>query len=454
MSLSRRNLLVNGLTFPAIGITPGQRGPGADDTRALKEAFDQALETGMPVTLEAGRSYTASDVLVPAGVALVVQPGASLRPLRPGSRFRLEGQIIGSGTHRLFASGWTFVKSAYPGEREDVPIEWFGAKASSGRKIDCSDAFDDAIAFCRATRSRRIILGFGYYYVSRTIRIDAPIGICGGGIQSSFLMGMMRGAVPVIELSGGRSAHVVDVDFNGFSIMSVEAGEATGLRAALFAHVGVSNVEFRNCAVGMDLRDTCYSWRVDGCKFLANRTHMLLGPESNNILLFHSQLIGGQAGMVFTGSCNSITVGGESNFEAIKGPPLCWRGQGTVVTRLSVTDSRFEKCSGAIGNAGGNAAARSFTFERNYVENSNGDTLTYFRLAGCDGVTVSRNYFERAEKGLVDAPPDVRQISVSENVLINIPQINLASRGGGLSAGEGYVRSSASGASGVRGSID
>ena len=67
-------------------------------------------------------------------------------------------------------------------------------------------------------------------------------------------------------------------------------------------------------------------------------------------------------------------------------------------------------------------------------------------IAGCT--------FERAKKALVDIPPSVQQVTIRDNDLVQVPQINAATASGGIGAADGFVRSRAYNCSGVRGSAD
>ncbi|NIJ63624.1 hypothetical protein FHR20_000555 [Sphingomonas leidyi] len=426
------------------------------DTDALAEALSAARGASGAVLLDAGKVYKTGDLKIPRGTVLIFSPGARLAPARPGARLTIDGRIESIGFDRIFEDGWTFYKSepdildGFP----DVPLEWFGGLASWTERRDALPAFRYALAFCKAMRCRAILLGNGSYFVSDTIRIDGTVGIKGAGMESTFLI--RRGGAPnaaTIQLVGVRDDAVGNLEYSGFSLLPLEReGVGTGIAADWFAHVRLSEVEFRNLATGLDLVDGAYSWQILGCRFLNNRTHVALGPNANNLIVAHCQLMHGETGIDCKGASNSISIGAETNFEALTGQPIRWRGNGTTLFRFSITGCRFEKCVGAIGYGGGNARALAFSFDQGFVENVNGTTSHFFDLTNCESAVVSRSYFQRCNAALVNAPRSASQVVICDNVLRDIPQINSASKSGGFGEEEGFSRCRAYNCGGVKGS--
>ncbi|WP_144034273.1 hypothetical protein [Sphingomonas sp. IBVSS2] len=462
MSISRRTFFGVGAGLvgaSALAISPetfGALGDGkADDTEALARALDAAKVAEGVVLLEAGKVYRAGDLRIPRAAVLIFSPRARLAPARPGARLTIDGRIDSTGLDRIFEGGWTFRKSepdildGFP----DVPLEWFGGRASWTDRPDSLAAFRYALAFCKAMRCRAILLGNGSYFVSDTVRIDGPVGIKGAGMESTFLI--RHGGVanaPTIQLVGVRDDAVSNLEFSGFSLLPLEReGAGTGIAADWFAHVRLADVEFRNLATGLDLVDGAYSWQILGCRFLNNRIHLALGANANNLIVARCQLMHGETGIDCKGASNSISIGGETNFEALTGQPIRWRGNGTTLFRLSVSNCRFEKCVGAVGYGGGNARALAFSFDQSFVENVNGTTSHFLDLTNCEGAVISRSYFQRCNAALVNAPRSASQVVICDNVLRDIPQVNSASKSGGFSPEEGFKRCRAYNCGNVKG---
>lgn len=434
----------------------GAAGDGiADDAKALGKAFEEAAASGRPVYLADGKTYASSDLKVPAGVVLMFEPGALLKPVSENT-MTIDGQILSAGLQRIFGDGWRFSKTDLTIGHPDVPLEWFGGISSFVSKPDCLKAFNYAIDFCKSIRSRTILLDTGTYYVSGTIRIDGLVGIKGKGYNSTTLFGneSMPAGSYVIELVGEERLNFTDVEYADFVIRSEKALNINGLKSTWFSQIVANQLHFYGCDIGLDLHDTAYSWRVINCNFVHNRTHVNLGNQANNTLFSGCHFIGGERGISITGALNSVTVCEETNFEAISGQPICWSGDGNVINKLSVLDSRFEKCVGFIGRSSGSSVVNSFSFERNYVENVNGTTSHFFFLPDCNTGMIARCYFERASEALLDLPTSSVQVAIQDNVLIKVPKINLASPSAGVAPADGYTRCRAINCSGVKGSQD
>ncbi len=452
MPFTRRSLLGVAATTTcggtAIGLTPAllsSQGDGkADDSTALARALNAAKSGERAVLLEAGKTYRSGDLRIPRGVTLIFASGARLSPAHQGAMLTVDGTIESVGLNRIFDDGWVFKKSEPDilDGFKDVPIEWFGGRASWTERPDSLPAFYYAIAFCKAVRCRAILLANGCYFISDTIRIDGPVGIKGAGMQSTFLFrngGETNSAI--IELAGIKDRAVANLDFSGFSLMTFEKdGVGTGISADWFAHIRLADLQFRSLEIGLQLSDGAYTWRIVGCLFLSNRTHVVLGSNANNLLISQSQFIHGETGIDCVGSSNSLSISDETNFESLSGSPLRWRGQGTTLYRLSISNCRFEKCRGSIGFAGGSARALAFSFDRSFAENVNGTSAHCFDLTNCESVVISRSYFQRYNVGLVNAPKSAVQVIISDNFLVAVPQINSASPTGGFGPNEGYVR--------------
>lgn len=434
----------------------GAAGDGiADDSDAIAAALSAASRETQCIYLAAGRTYCCRGFTIPPRLSLIFEPNAQLKPLRPNEKITVDGQILSVGIGQLFLPGWIFGKTNIEDGHEAVPLEWFGGRASWHDRPDCLPAFNYAIAFCRATRTRAILLGTGGYFVSGTIKIDSAIGIKGKGLQSTFLMAdSFTDTMAAIELSGTQALNITDVTFSNFTLMSTKPGTGTGIKSTWFAQVNATGLGFRNFETGLNLHDASYSWKIEDSTFLDNVNHLTFGPNSNNVLISHCQLLHGKTGLAIVGSSNSISINNETNFEAIEEHPICWGGAETVVIKLSVQDSRFEKCIGPIGQRFGTGRILMFSFNRNYVENSAGSTDEFFFLPECDNVTISQSYFERSARGLLNAPPSVSRLTVYDNVLIRIPQINSASKLGSLTPAEGYRHCRAYNCSGVKGSVE
>lgn len=474
--MTRREILTTGLAVSALGgmaqaavaqtgggtlsdrLTParfGARGDGvADDTAALRSAFGAAATSGKPIMLEGGLTYRTGDLRIPAGSLLIVEPGASLMPDRQGAELRIDGYIISQGNGQIFRPGWTFAKTDIQDGFEDVPIEWFGGRSSVSERPDSSAAFRYALRFCAAMRSRTILLGNGNYFVGEPIVITAPVGIRGRGIGSTFLFGSPRGGAPVIDLQGSRALGISYIGFTDFALLASERDTRVGIRSTWFAHVTLARVDFRNFRTALDLADGSYSWKIDDCRFLENTLHVDLGENSNNTWIGACQFLRGKRGIALTGSSNSVTIGHETNFELIDGNPIFWSGAASVIMKLAVVDCRFEACTGFVGSNEASATVVSLSFERNFVADSSNSIASYLKIPKGRNIVIAGCTFESAQVALVDIPPSVEQITIRDNDLVRIPQINAATRSGGIGPADGFVRSRAYNCSGVRGSTD
>ncbi len=404
--------------------------------------------------LKSGATYRIDDLRIPSGTMLVVEPGASLKPARPGAQLRIDGTISSQGNGQIFRAGWQFAKTDILDGYEDVPLEWFGGLASWSEKPDSSEAFSYALRFCSAMRSRTILLSNGCYFVTKPIIISAAIGIRGRGIQSTFLFGRANTRAPVIELVGTRALGISYIAFSDFAIMASEPTMRIGIRSNVFTHVTLARVDFRNFSVGLHLAEESYSWKIDDCRFLDNTTHIDLGTNANNTVISACQFLHGKCGIHLTGSSNSVTIGQETNFEGIDGNPVVWSGTDTEIIKLAILDCRFEKCRGFVGSGDAVASVASLSFERNFVADNSGSSDIYLKIARGRNIVIAGNYFERANKALVDIPPAVTQVTIRDNDLVRIPNINAATVTGGLAKSDGFARSRAYNCSGVRGSLD